>query len=217
MNQPSSASQTNAARFNEIAESWDENPTRTALAEAVARAILSTVQPTGKEKAMEFGCGTGLVTAMTADALGHVVAADNSEGMLEVLKRKTEALNLTNVEAVQIDISSSLPNRAFDLIFSSMSLHHILDVAGLFARLAGILKPGGRIAVADLEKEDGSFHGDVEGIMHHGFDLKQIAGWLTAAGLEDVHTSRIHVVHKTGTDDRERDYPVFLATARKPT
>ncbi len=205
----------NSARFDEIAAEWDESPTRTKLAQAVGQAILDVAVPSGNERGLEFGCGTGLVTALLAPVLGHVVAADNSEGMLEVLRSKTRVLALENVEPRRVDVGREVPGGPFDLIFSSMTMHHIGDVAGLFRRLAAELAPGGRIAVADLESEDGTFHGDAEGIMHHGFDPAEVIEWLRTAGLQNAQTRRIYVVHKTGGDGLEREYPVFLATATK--
>lgn len=216
MTSEDAATRANVARFDEIAESWDENPDRIEMARAVGRAILAAAVPRGNERALEFGCGTGLVTALLAPAVGHIVAADNSPGMLEVLRRKARELGLGNVEPCRIDVGREVPRGPFDVIFSGMTLHHIDDVAGLLRRLAAELAPGGRIAVADLESEDGSFHGDAEGIMHHGFDPTAVAGWLRAAGLAQAACKRIHVIHKTGADDREHDYPVFLATAVRP-
>lgn len=206
----------NVARFDEIAATWDESPVRTGLARAIGQAIIETVRPRGTERALEFGCGTGLVTALLAPRLGRVVAADNSGGMLGVLRDKAATLGLDNIEPRRIDVGRDIPHGPFDLIFSGMTLHHIGDVAGLLRRLAAQLAPGGRIAVADLESEDGSFHGDAEGIMHNGFDPDTVVSWLEEAGLEQATARRIHTVHKTGADEREHDYPVFLATARKP-
>lgn len=206
----------NVARFDEIAATWDESPVRTELARAVGRAIVEAAQPRGTERALEFGCGTGLVTALLAPRLGHVVAADNSGGMLGVLREKASRLGLDNIEPHRMDVGREVPRGPFDLIFSGMTLHHIGDVAGLLRRLAAELAPGGRIAVADLETEDGSFHGEAEGIMHKGFDPQTVVSWLEQAGLEQAAARRIHTVHKTGADEREHDYPVFLATARKP-
>ncbi|HDK02847.1 MAG TPA: class I SAM-dependent methyltransferase [Gammaproteobacteria bacterium] len=205
----------NVERFNAVAGSWDENPVRVELAQAVARAIGEAVPPTAQTRAMEFGCGTGLVTALLAPGLGHVVAVDSAAGMLDVLRTKVRELGLDNVEPLEMDLAQSLPEGPFDLIFSGMTLHHIEDVPALLARLRGLLAPGGHVALADLEREDGTFHGDAPGIMHHGFDPSSVAGWLAEAGFDEVHTRRVHVVRKTGSDDRPREYPVFLADARR--
>ncbi|MEJ2644451.1 MAG: class I SAM-dependent methyltransferase [Gammaproteobacteria bacterium] len=208
--------QANITRFNAIADAWDDNPTRLELARAAAGGILENLKLTGTERAMEFGCGTGLVTALVAPNVASVLAVDSSAGMLEVLQRKTDELGLHNVQTCEEDLSRRIPTGPFDLIFSSMTLHHIADVAALFRRLSAVLAPGGRVALVDLEKEDGTFHGDTQGVMHHGFEPATVRGWLQEARFVDPQTQRVHVLNKTGADQRPHHYPIFLATAAKP-
>ncbi len=212
-----SHSQSNIDRFNEISASWDENPGRVKMASNVARSMLEALDLRGDESALEFGCGTGLVTALLAGSVKHVTAADSSPGMLEVLDRKRAELGLDNVETLQADVSEHTLPGTYDLIFSSMTLHHIQDVAALFGRLAELLAPGGRVALADLDAEDGSFHGhDKPGIAHHGFRRSDIEQWLKDAGLEDVRLSTAYTTRKETADGEEREFPLFLAVARKP-
>jgi len=59
----------------------------------------------------------------------------------------------------------TLPEQ-FDLLFSSMLLHHIPDTLAFFQRCHPWLKPKGYLAVADLDREDGSFHQDHTGVAH---------------------------------------------------
>ena len=86
----------------------------------------------------------------------------------------------------------------------------MVDVPGLLSRLAGTLRPGGVLAVADLEREDGSFHGD-DAVPHAGFDPAELAARVEASGLVDTRHVRAHVMRRN-----DRDYPVFLLTARRP-
>ena len=99
-----------------------------------------------------------------------------------------------------------------DLIVSSLVLHHVRRLQPVLEGLAGMLDPGGHLAVADLDAEDGSFHGhrhDFDG--HDGFDRDDQARSLESAGLGDVVVSDCTQIVREGTA-----YPVFLATARKP-
>ena len=204
------------AHFDAAAATWEDDPGRTALARAVASAILEAVPLSGTERAMEFGCGTGLVTGMLAPALGYVLATDNSAGMLDVLRRKLRELGIGNVEPLEADLAQRMPAGPFDFVFSSMTLHHIEDVAGLIARVHDVLAPGGRIAFADLAKEDGSFHApDVPGVMHHGFEAADLTRWLEAAGFADVRVRVAHRIRRTRADGSTREYPVLLVTARR--
>jgi 2-polyprenyl-3-methyl-5-hydroxy-6-metoxy-1,4-benzoquinol methylase len=49
-------------------------------------------------------------------------------------------------------------NTQFDLIMSAMALHHVKDTSTLINSFYEHLKPGAKAALADLDKEDGSFH-----------------------------------------------------------
>jgi hypothetical protein len=76
--------------------------------------------------------------------------------------------------------------------------------------LAACLAPGGWLAIADLESEDGSFH--AEPVPHHGFDPQAFLARMGRAGLDPVSAERVHAMRKS---PEGRDYPVFLAVARK--
>lgn len=206
----------NVNRFESVAASWDESPTRTALAQSVARAILERIPANARRNlAMEFGAGTGLVTALVAPTFDRVMAVDSSAKMLDVLRSKQKSLGLNNVETLELDATAALPEGPFDLIFSSMTMHHIDDIPALFANLCERLAIGGWLAVADLESEDGSFHADPQGIRHHGFEPGTIRDWLISAGFNEVKVETIHEVRKETSSGEIRAYPVFLATGKK--
>jgi trans-aconitate methyltransferase len=110
---------------------------------------------------------------------------------------------------LDIDGSADLGG-PYDLIVSSMTLHHIADVPALFRRFVKHLHPGGQVALADLDEEDGTFHEDATGVHHHGFSREHIHGWLADAGFR-----QIRVETATVTAKENKDYPVFLASALK--
>lgn len=208
--------QANTERFDTIAAEWDNDPRRVLMAQKIARAMRAALAPEGHERALEFGAGTGLVTLLMAGKLAHVTAMDASAGMLEVLKRKCMLKKLAQVEPLQGSVPEGLPAGPFDLIYSSMTLHHVEDVPGLLRQLAARLAPGGRVAFADLDAEDGSFHGDAAGVVHHGFAREAMAGWLRDAGLADVRFSTAYTAQHEGADGKPREYPIFLAVAQRP-
>ena len=198
-------------RFDEIAGTWDEEPRRLALASSVAEAIGTAVPLSPALEVLDFGCGTGLVTLALRPRVGRITGADTSSGMLEQLRRKIAAGTLANVEAVWMDPAQPrLPDGPFDLVVSSMALHHVEDPGPVFRAFLERLRPGGRVALADLDREDGSFHDDARGVFHLGFDRADVARWLEAAGFVDVAVRLATVDRKNG-----REYPIFLATGRK--
>ncbi len=206
----------NRQRFDTIAADWDDSPSRRELAAAVAAAILAAVPVQSAWHAMEYGCGTGLVGAALAPRLGRLLACDVSPGMLSVLEKKAKAAGLDQLQTRVLDLTSEPPpEETFDLIFSSMTMHHIEDVAPLVRTFRCMLKPGGWLALIDLDAEDGSFHGgDVPGVMHRGFDREALQAELRAAGFVETNACTAHTIGKTAADGRVSQYPVFLITAR---
>jgi tRNA (cmo5U34)-methyltransferase len=197
-------------RFDNAAPTWDEVPRRVELARAVAAEIARVMHLPDDLDVLDFGCGTGLLSLELRPLVASVTGADASAGMLAVLRQKVEENALSGVDAVLIDAAAPLSlGRRFHLVASSMVLHHVADPAALLQRLHGHLHPGGRIAIADLDREDGSFHGDNSDVFHLGFERAQVATWLAAAGFAEVGLTTATVTRKEG-----RDYPVFLASGR---
>jgi 2-polyprenyl-3-methyl-5-hydroxy-6-metoxy-1,4-benzoquinol methylase len=158
---------------------------------------------------MDFGAGTGLITAHVAPQVKNITAVDVSQAMLDKLVAKKELHG--KVRTVCQDILEQPLMTEFDAIISAMALHHVKDTNKLFKTFAEHLLPGGQIALADLDKEDGTFHPeDVQGVFHHGFERKHLKKILEANRFTDVQFMTAHVVNR---DDKE--FPIFLVTAWK--
>ncbi len=202
-------------RFDTAAADWDKKDQRLELAKAISSQI--ALLPLHKNMhALEYGCGTGLVGLDLAPRLASLVAADSSPGMLEALGAKISEQGITNVFPRHLDLHHDDCEQDFDLIFSAMTLHHLADLDSVLAKLFGCLKPGGILALADLDEEDGSFHQDnPEGVMHHGFNREKLAGDLEKLGFFDIQASTVDTIRRKNSQGEERPYPVFLMTALK--
>ena len=204
-------------RFDALAAEWDQNPGRVRLAHAVADAMLREVAPTGREDVLDVGCGTGLVTLRLQPAVRSITGVDASPGMLAVLQAKVQAAGLANVRTLQVDPDrgESVPG-TFDLVVSSMMLHHVRDTAPMLRAWFDLLRPGGALALADLDREDGSFHADPTGVHHLGFERADLAATLADAGFTDVRDGTATTLERPQEDGSVRRYPVFLIVARRP-
>ena len=195
--------------FQEKAQDWDVNDVVKALSKGIGSAILNNVSLDKSMHVMDFGAGTGLITAQVADKVGKVTAVDVSEAMLERLAAKAELKG--KVEIVCQNIIEQPLGTEFDLIVSAMAMHHVKDTDKMIERFAQHLKPGASVALADLDEEDGSFHPeDVQGVHHSGFNREAFTDKLKAHGFKDIRFVTAHTAIK-----EEKDYPIFLVLASK--
>ncbi len=197
--------------FDDRAPEWD-TPERTERAIAIAAVILAATQPAPDARVLELGAGTGLLGLALAPHVGSVVLADASGGMLDVADAKIRSGGYAGVRTLRHALTvDPLPAERFDLAVSLMALHHVLDTATAMEQLAAMLDPGGRIAMVDLEAEDGSFHTDPDDAVLHGFERDDLRRRAEAAGFRDVTFQPAWDVAKNG-----RAYPLFLVTAVRP-
>ncbi|MFZ1828304.1 MAG: class I SAM-dependent methyltransferase [Candidatus Competibacteraceae bacterium] len=200
--------------FNDKAQTWDADPIKQERALAIAAAIRQRVPLTPDWSALEYGCGTGLLSfALQAD-LGRITLADSSLGMLAVLEKKIAAAGLTHWRPLALDLMADPPPAEhYHLIYTLMTLHHVADVDRLLQIFYDLLHPAGWLGIADLDQEDGSFHG--AGFTGHcGFDRAALRAQLLRAGFSSVNFSTSYLMKKA-TDRGLREYPVFLAVATR--
>ena len=200
------------ADFDSKAKNWDAAPDRVERANAVAAAIREEVVLSGTLIALEYGCGTGLLSFALQPELGQITLADNSAGMLEVLKEKIARGGITNMSPLRLDLADDpLPADRFDLVYTLMTMHHIPDTAKILGCFHALLQPCGILCIADLDKEHGSFHAHEPGFDgHNSFDRAGLGLELEQAGFSNVRFSTCYTMMKDG-----RSYPLFLAVAEK--
>ena len=108
---------------------------------------------------LEYGCGTGLVSFALKNNSNKVIGFDNSIKMVEEFNNKAKERALDNIKAFKHDIENDfIEENSFDLIVTSMSLHHIKNLDIFFEKASKALRNGGTLCINDLEKEDGTFH-----------------------------------------------------------
>jgi ubiquinone/menaquinone biosynthesis C-methylase UbiE len=201
--------------FDERAKDWDADPMKVNRAKTVAQAICSAIPLTAKMSALEYGCGTGLLSFALQSDLGQITLADTSQGMLDVLAEKISALGVANMNPLRLDLSTDpQPDLPFDLTYSLMTLHHIPDAKAILKKFHALLAPGGWLCVADLDKEDGTFHTDGTTDVHLGFERGELQKWVEDAGFVDVKFSTAFEIEKK-IGEAEKIFPVFLLTAQK--
>ena len=109
--------------------------------------VLAWLALTGRERAIDAGCGTGRLTAALAERVpdGHVVAVDRSWNMLQVARTNLRPAFGRRISLVQASLPA-LPVAGWaDVVFSTATFHWIADHPALFANIFAALVAGGRL------------------------------------------------------------------------
>jgi len=201
--------------FDERAKVWDSDPMKVDRARSVANAIREAVEIRPGMTALEYGCGTGLLSFFLTDDFASITLADSSKGMLEVVSDKIKAAKAGHMHPVRLDLAvDPLPAQKFDITYSLMVLHHIPNTDVILQKFHQVLQPGGWLVVADLDQEDGTFHTDGSTDVHLGFAREEFRKRVEAAGFIAVRFSTAYEIKKM-IGNEQKTFPVFLMTARR--
>ena len=194
--------------FDDAARRWD-TPMRRERAEILASQIRSAWR--GRpDSVLDYGCGSGLIAFNLRSHAGMVYGYDASREMGRVFQEKREALHADNVRLLTEEETRLL---TYDVVVSSMVMHHIPDVGAEIAGLKRLLKPDGRAIWVDLDADDGSFHADDPGFDgHNGFDRDEVRRVLTGCGFESVNVRTIFEGEKI-VNGKAVPYSLFMAVA----
>lgn len=149
------------------------------------------------EKVLDVGCGTGGVTIPAKQRVGsngQAAGIDPAPEMIAVARKKADRAKLDIDFRVGVIESLPYPDSSFDVVTSSLMMHHLpyeVQVKGL-AEIRRVLKPGGRIFIADMLRLSKSLHDRLFATLtlHGGrverFGIQDLRKTIEAAGFENV-------------------------------
>lgn len=109
------------------------------------------------ERVLDVGCGGGYLSRMLSAAVGKegaVTGVDSSATAIEYARRRAPA-NCTFTVGVAQHLDQ--PDESFDLVTTSLAVHHIPEDAraAAFKEMYRVLRPGGRLLAADFRSSGG--------------------------------------------------------------
>lgn len=206
----------NYNHFDIEAKVWDKDHQRIERAKIFAKEISDLVYLNPQLNALEFGCGTGLLSFHLKEHFKTITLADKSKGMIKVLNDKIKKSKVDNFIPLHTDLLlNSIGKNKYHIIYSLMVMHHIPDLESAFQRLKSMIYKNGYLCIGDLVKEDGSFHENYINFNgHNGFDKDKLLELLLKNGFEPVFY-KICYEQKKQIGRKVRKYPMFLIIASK--
>lgn len=201
--------------FDNKAAEWDLNPMHLDRSLAIAKEIIKLVPLDKDMRALEYGAGTGITSFMLKDYVKEIVLMDNSVEMVRVTNDKIRSSKARNLKALNFNLETDeYKDDKFDLIFTQMVLHHIIDTDNIIKKFYRLLKPGSYLVIADLYEEDGSFHGNgFNG--YKGFNTDSLAAILRNNRFSDIFHSTCFVINRKISENELKQFKVFIMTAKR--
>ncbi len=178
------------AFFATASAEWDATRTMLYGARADLSAAFALLDP-----AMicgDLGCGTGALTAALAPHVAHVHAIDGSPAMMAAARARL--LGAENVTLAEGSLEAlPLPDASLDAAVLMFVLHHVADPLRVLTEVRRVLRPDGRLLVADMRAHAHEEYRQQMGHVWLGFDADALSTWLDAAGFSGVRYAPLPV------------------------
>jgi ArsR family transcriptional regulator len=160
---------------------------------------------------VDAGCGDGALTELLAERFDRVIAVDHSPERLEAARARVDAANVSfrqgEVDGLPLDAAEA------DLVFLSLVLHHVPEIPAALREAHRVLRPGGKVVVADLAPHQVEEMRERMGDFRLGIEPRVLGQALADASFEDVRVQPLRERLRAG---RHPPLELFLATGRRP-
>lgn len=198
----------NTDKFEMIASTYD-NSERTHIAKVSSEAIREYLIDANHKKAIDFGCGTGLVGMNLLDDFNTILFLDTSQNMINQIQQKISDSNIQNVDTLCFDIEKEdLTDVHADYIFMAQVLLHIKDVELVLSRLFDVLNEGGHLLIVDFDKNEKV----VSDMVHNGFNQVELTEIMTKIGYRNIQSKTFYNGSKIFMG---QDASMFILDAQK--
>jgi 2-polyprenyl-3-methyl-5-hydroxy-6-metoxy-1,4-benzoquinol methylase len=196
------------------AERYDNQLGATELARRLGEAMVEKFPlafDESKTVAMDYACGTGLISMVLASRVKSILGVDISAGMVKKYNARmgNQGIPPEEMRAVCTELKGTideLDGMKFDIIVCASAFHHFESIETVTRTLTFFLKPGGSLMVADIVKSSDSdkifqHNASHASIVPHvgGFEEEEILGAFKAAGLQDISFEKATSAKKNGS------------------
>lgn len=201
--------------FSESALSWDTQR-RINRSKLLANSICDRLGNTKELTALEIGCGTGLMSFELSDKFQEIYCVDKSKEMLNIMNEKIIYYDNRNLYTYNVERFNKEKYRfKFDVVYSSMVFHHIVDIEGELKMAYNLMKENGRLAIIDLDNVSKLFHKEEKEFTgYDGFEREKLKIIIEKSGFRDVSFQTVYKDEKMVCNDSV-SYSLFLCTAKK--
>ena len=182
----------------------DELPSAATLASLGCGNPVAVAELHEGETVLDLGSGGGIDVLLSARRVGpggFAYGLDMTDEMLQLARKNAAEAGATNVEFVKGTIESiPLPDASVDVVISNCVINLAADKGAVFAEVARVLRPGGRIGITDIVAEDqltpqqraerGAYVGCIAGAL----SISEFREGLLTVGLADVVVEPTHTV-----------------------
>ena len=135
--------------------------------EQTLRRISAALGPAPVGRVLEIACGPGIVAEAIAPLVTELVCLDATPEMLALAESLLQKAGQSNVIFHEAS-AEALPFAAaeFDVIVTRLSFHHFTDLRAVLAECSRVLRPHGRMIVADIisssDRQESALHNALE-------------------------------------------------------
>lgn len=166
--------------FRRLGGRWDD-VRKELFGDGFVLAALAAMLPEGA-RIVDLGCGTGAMLPVLAGAGRRVLGVDRELAMLQVAADRVRELPGVELREGRLD-ALPLDAASVDLALCQLVLHHVEALPPVYAEVARVLAPGGRLVLVDMVEHDREDFRDTMGHRHLGFSEATVATLAQGAGL----------------------------------
>lgn len=194
--------------FDQVAKVWNTKERENRTFKIYKKMHEHFFQDNKERTALEIGSGEGLLASLVASSFKEVTCIDASSNMRKESQKRFSQIGIENI-SVHDESFIKTTGGKYDLIYSMLAFHHIVDVEEELNILRGLLKEEGKLILVDLDTVSPDFHKDFPDFDgHDGFSKEEIETYLKNTGFV-LDTYEITWSGKNG----QVDFNIFLIEA----